>query len=201
MLAKQAAKEAAGLRGHPGERRRHGDGGRVQHGPGSWMRTAALRTRHLDQAILPGCTRGFADDADGRRRGCTRKKRAFTEAELRAARELFVTSATSFVKPIIALDGAPVGGWHGGAPVTRQLFGPVRPAMPGAGAKRRPVIACAGRPPALHSRCTPGVSVRAVGRRQDYLCSTKRSWRWPTRKTQNVSGCIPEPCAKEQGAR
>jgi D-alanine transaminase len=47
---------------------------------------------------------------------------AFTLAEARAAREAFLTSATSFVKPIVALDGVPVGDGTVG-PVVRRLFG------------------------------------------------------------------------------
>jgi D-alanine transaminase len=79
-----------------------------------------LRTRHLDQHILPGCTRaalktllaanqiGFAEQA-------------FSEAELRGAREVFFSSATSFVKPVTKLDNKPVSDGRPG-PVTRRLF-------------------------------------------------------------------------------
>jgi D-alanine transaminase len=48
-------------------------------------------------------------------------QRAFSLQELRAAREIFVTAATSFVKPITRLDGAPVGDGTPG-PVANQLF-------------------------------------------------------------------------------
>jgi len=80
-----------------------------------------LRTRHLDQSILPGCTRdallailhGSGIDLD---------ERAFAEGEMGVAREAFLTSATSFVKPIVAIDGQPVGDGRVG-PVTRSLFG------------------------------------------------------------------------------
>ncbi len=79
-----------------------------------------LRTRHLDQGILPGCTRGallaVMQDA-----GVAFAERAFSETELRAAQELFITSATSFVKPITTLDGKPVGDGRAG-PVARRLF-------------------------------------------------------------------------------
>ncbi len=79
-----------------------------------------LRTRHLDQSILPGCTRGallaIMQDA-----GVAFEERAFSEAEMRSAREAFLTSATSFVKPIVAIDGQPVGDGRVG-PITRQLF-------------------------------------------------------------------------------
>ena len=79
-----------------------------------------LRTRHLDHNILPGCTRDalLAVMADA---GVTLEQRAFSEAELHGATEAFLTSATSFVKPIVAIDGKPVGKGTPG-PVTRRLF-------------------------------------------------------------------------------
>ncbi len=79
-----------------------------------------LRTRHLDQNILPGCTRGallaVMQDA-----GIAFAEQAFSEAELRTAQEAFLTSATSFVKPIVEIDGRPVGDGRVG-PVARNLF-------------------------------------------------------------------------------
>ena len=79
-----------------------------------------LRVRHLDHAILPGCTRGalLALLAES---GIACEERAFSLEELRAAREIFVTAATTFVKPILRLDGAPVGDGKVG-PVARRLF-------------------------------------------------------------------------------
>ena len=79
-----------------------------------------LRTRALSHDILPGCTRG-ALIAELREAGIALEERAFTLDELRRAREAFITSATSFVKPILKIDGAPVGDGQPG-PVTRQLF-------------------------------------------------------------------------------
>jgi D-alanine transaminase len=79
-----------------------------------------LRTRQLDQAILPGCTRGalLALIAEA---GADIVEGPIAATELRAAREVFLTSASSFVKPMLALDGAPVGDGTVG-PVTRRLF-------------------------------------------------------------------------------
>ena len=79
-----------------------------------------LRTRALSHAILPGCTRAalLAQIAEA---GLAAEERACTEVELRQAREVFLTSATSFVKPITRLDGKPVGDGSVG-PVTRRLF-------------------------------------------------------------------------------
>jgi len=79
-----------------------------------------LRTRHLDTGILPGCTRTallalMAED------GITLEERAFSAAELRAAREAFITSATSFVRPVVQIDGGQVGDGTPG-PVSRRLF-------------------------------------------------------------------------------
>ena len=79
-----------------------------------------LRTRQLDQHILPGCTRD-ALIALLRDQGVAFEQAAFSVEAMRGAREAFLTSATSFVKPIVAIDGQPVG--NGGVgPVTRRLF-------------------------------------------------------------------------------
>ncbi len=77
-------------------------------------------TRHLANDILPGCTRDalLAVMAGA---GVAVEQRPFSEAELRAAPEVFLTSATSFVKPLLAIDGTPVGNGTPG-PVTRKLF-------------------------------------------------------------------------------
>jgi D-alanine transaminase len=79
-----------------------------------------LRTRHLDHVILPGCTRS-ALIAELRQASIPYEERAFTLEEARRAREAFITSATSFVKPITRLDGRPVGDGKVG-PVVRRLF-------------------------------------------------------------------------------
>jgi D-alanine transaminase len=79
-----------------------------------------LRTRRLGQEILPGCTRASLI-AELESAGVSFEERAFSEDELRRAREAFITSATSFVKPVTAVDGAPVGNGAVG-PITRRLF-------------------------------------------------------------------------------
>lgn len=81
----------------------------------------AIRTRHLDHAILPGCTRGALIE-ELAPEGVAFEERAFSLDEMRRAREAFITSATSFVKPITQIDGAPVGDGAVG-PVVRRLFG------------------------------------------------------------------------------
>ncbi len=79
-----------------------------------------LRTRDLGGNILPGCTRqvlmGLMRDE-----GIEFVEGPFSEAELRSAREAFITSASSFVKPILAIDGVKVGDGTPG-PITRRLF-------------------------------------------------------------------------------
>jgi D-alanine transaminase len=79
-----------------------------------------IRTRPLSDAILPGCTRA-ALMAELRDAGIAFEEREFSMAELRRAREAFITSATSFVKPITKIDGAPVGDGEVGS-VVRKLF-------------------------------------------------------------------------------
>ncbi|PZW51064.1 D-alanine transaminase [Humitalea rosea] len=79
-----------------------------------------IRVRQLDHVILPGCTRA-ALIAELAEEGLAFETRAFTLDEMRRAREAFLTSATSFVKPIVRIDGAPVGDGTVG-PVVRRLF-------------------------------------------------------------------------------
>ena len=79
-----------------------------------------LRTRQLDDHILPGCTRAALAAILGEN-ALAFEERGLSETEFRAAREIFLTSATSFVKPIVTLDGATVGDGKPG-PVARRLF-------------------------------------------------------------------------------
>ncbi|MBW8269444.1 D-amino-acid transaminase [Caldovatus aquaticus] len=120
VLARQAAKEQGALEAVLYDE----PSGVITEGAATnfWIvdEHGALRTRHLDHAILPGCTRG-ALLAELRAAGIPCEERAFTVEEARRAREAFLTSATSFVKPITRLDGRPVGDGRVG-PVTRRLF-------------------------------------------------------------------------------
>ncbi len=76
-------------------------------------------TRHLGTEILHGITRNavlrFAREAQ-----MEVEERAFTIDEAKAADEAFVTSATTFVMPVVSVDGAPVGSGAPG-PVARRL--------------------------------------------------------------------------------
>ena len=120
VLARQAAREAGAL-----EAIMHDAEGIVTEGASTsvWIVDAdgILRTRPLSHAILPGCTRA-ALITELAAAGIALEERAFSLAELRAAREIFLTAATTFVKPVLMLDGVPVGQGVPG-PVARKLFG------------------------------------------------------------------------------
>lgn len=75
-----------------------------------------VATRDLSPSILAGITRAAILDVAGMEVA----ERAFTEAELRAAKEVFVSSSGSLVLPVIEIDGAPVGEGRPG-PVTRAV--------------------------------------------------------------------------------
>ncbi len=76
-------------------------------------------TRHLGTEILHGITRAavkrLAEEAQ-----MQIEERAFTLAEAKAAEEAFVTSASTFVTPVVEIDGTPVGTGAPG-PITRRL--------------------------------------------------------------------------------
>lgn len=76
----------------------------------AWIldRDGKLVTRALDNAILGGITRATLLDVLARE-GITVVERPFTIEEAQAAREAFVTSATSLVMPVVTIDGRPVG--------------------------------------------------------------------------------------------
>jgi D-alanine transaminase len=76
-------------------------------------------TRPNSHAILPGITRQTVLRL-ARERSLTIEERLFTLDEVFAAHECFVTSATSFVKPVIEVDGKRIGGGQPG-PVARRL--------------------------------------------------------------------------------
>ncbi|MFB2533026.1 D-amino-acid transaminase [Paracoccus sp. p3-h83] len=76
-------------------------------------------TRALSNDILHGITRAavlrFAREAQ-----FEVEERSFTVDEAKAADEAFVTSASAFVLPVVAIDGAPVGSGSAG-PVAARL--------------------------------------------------------------------------------
>ncbi len=119
VLAKQAARRAGAYEAILYNADHH-----IMEGSSTsvWIvdQTGTLRTRKLDHHILPGCTRAalasLLATAD-----MQFNQEPFNLDTLYAAREVFLTSATSLVKPITQIDGRPVGNGAIGS-VTTQLF-------------------------------------------------------------------------------
>lgn len=78
-----------------------------------------LVTRALSNDILHGITRAAATSL-AEHAQIRIEQRSFTPDEARAAKEAFVTSASSFVMPVTKIDGVTVGDGTPG-PVTRRL--------------------------------------------------------------------------------
>jgi D-alanine transaminase len=99
------------------------DKGFITEGAASnaWIVAAdgTLITRPADRGILRGITRTVLLRALSHE-GIALVERPFSIEEAKSAREAFVTSATSTVMPVIAVDGTPVGDGRPGA-VTRKL--------------------------------------------------------------------------------
>ncbi|MCP5373535.1 MAG: D-amino-acid transaminase [Hyphomicrobiales bacterium] len=97
---------------------------RISEGTSSnaWIVTAGgeLVTRQADHAILNGITRR-AVLRIAAEQGLTLVERPFTRDEVRQAREAFVTSTTSFVRPVIRMDGAAIGDGRAGELSLRLL--------------------------------------------------------------------------------
>jgi D-alanine transaminase len=68
----------------------------------------ALITHPADHAILNGVTRLAVLDT-ARQLGMTVAERPFTLAEALTAREAFLTSTTSLIRPVVAIDGTVIG--------------------------------------------------------------------------------------------
>ncbi len=83
------------------------------------VRGGKIITRELSNDILHGITRAavlrFAREAQ-----MVIEERAFTIEEAQAADEAFVTSASTFVMPVVELDGSPIGSGAPG-PVAARL--------------------------------------------------------------------------------
>ncbi|WP_341898497.1 D-amino-acid transaminase [Ferrovibrio terrae] len=106
-LAKQAAKEAGAYEAWLVD-----DKGFVTEGSSSnaWIvtRDNVLVTRAPSTEILSGITRAAVLEL-AKREGLTVEFRAFSVTEAQAAKEAFVSSATSYVIPVVTLDGKPIG--------------------------------------------------------------------------------------------
>jgi D-alanine transaminase len=117
VLAKQAAAEAGA-----GEAWMLGEDGFITEGGSSsafiLTQDDVIVTRQNSNAILPGCTRK-AVVALAEERQLRVEERAFTVAEALAAKEAFITSASVFVQPVVAIDGKTVGTGKPGPMATR----------------------------------------------------------------------------------
>jgi D-alanine transaminase len=117
VLAKQAAAEAGA-----GEAWMIEDGKITEGGSSSAFiltQEDVLVTRNNSSAILPGCTRK-AVVALAEERQLRVEERAFTVEEALAAKEAFITSATSFVQAVVTIDGKTVANGKPG-PMTDRL--------------------------------------------------------------------------------
>ena len=130
VLGKQQAAEAGAYEAWQVE------DGLVTEGTSSnaWIVTAEGRlvTRAPTHAILNGVTRrSLLRLAEAH--GLTVEERAFTVAEALAAREAFISSATTFALAVVRIDGQPVGDGRPG-PFTQRLRAAYRAYAEGAGA-------------------------------------------------------------------
>jgi D-alanine transaminase len=117
VLAKQAAAEAGVAEAWMVE------DGHVTEGSSSTAfvitRDGRIVTRPLSNAILPGITR-LAVMRLASESGLAVEERLFSVEEAFAASEAFYTSASSFVMPVVSIDGRTIGSGKPGA-LTRRL--------------------------------------------------------------------------------
>lgn len=118
VLGKQQAVEAGAYEGWQVD-----DGGHVTEGTTSnaWIVTQDGRvlTRHADDAILNGITRRTILRL-AREQGLSFEEAQFSVEQVKASREAFLTSSTSFVQPVVRIDGVAIGDGRPGA-FTRRL--------------------------------------------------------------------------------
>ncbi len=116
-MAKQAAKQAGAFEGWMVE------DGFVTEGTSSTSfivtRDNCIVTRPLSTAILPGVTRRAVIEL-AKRDGVALEERAFTVEEALGAREAFLTSASTFVLPVVEIDGVKIGDGRPG-PIAQQF--------------------------------------------------------------------------------
>jgi D-alanine transaminase len=87
----------------------------------AWIVTKDGRavTRSVDRGVLAGITRAVLVEVMGALQ-IRLEERPFTPAEAREAAEVFVTSASQIVMPVVAIDGQVVGNGQPGG-ITKQL--------------------------------------------------------------------------------
>ncbi|MEO5322800.1 D-amino-acid transaminase [Mesorhizobium sp. CC13] len=113
VLARQQAKEAGAQEAWFVD-----PDGTVKEGAATnaWIVTkdGRLVTRPADHGILRGVTRTTLMEVAAKL-GLRVEERGFTVDEAKAAREAFITAATTLVMPIVAIDGQPVANGHPGS--------------------------------------------------------------------------------------
>jgi D-alanine transaminase len=115
-LAKQAAKEKGAKEAWMVEGEEVTEGGSST----AWIVTEGgeIVTRPNSRKILPGITRASLQRLAAEHQ-IKVVERVFTLSEAKAAKEAFITSATSFVMPVVSIDGQKVGEGRPGRLVTR----------------------------------------------------------------------------------
>lgn len=112
VLAKQAAKEAGAI-----EAWFIDPDGTVKEGASTnaWIvtRDGKLVTRPAEFGILRGVTRATIIDV-ARKLGLEIEERGFSVDEAKAAKEAFISSATTLAMPVVEIDGASVANGHPG---------------------------------------------------------------------------------------
>ncbi|MSO75694.1 MAG: D-amino-acid transaminase [Alphaproteobacteria bacterium] len=133
VLAKQQAREAGAYEAWLVD-----EDGNVTEGGSSnaWIvtREGELVTRPSGHEILSGITRRSVLQLV-REEGLDFVERPFSLEEAKRAREAFVTSATSYVTPVVEIDEAVVGNGKPGS-IAQKLYAAYRGYMTGAGATR-----------------------------------------------------------------
>jgi len=122
VLAKQAAKEAGAQEAWFVDAE-----GNVKEGGSSnaWIITkdGCLVTRPAEHGILRGITRTTLFEVAAKL-GLKIEERGFSVDEAKAAREAFISSATTIAMPVVEVDGSPIANGHPGSVVQslRQAF-------------------------------------------------------------------------------
>ena len=115
VLAKQAARQAGAQEAWFVDA-----DGTVKEGGSSnaWIvtREGRLVTRPAEHGILRGITRTTLFEV-AEKLGLAIEERGFTVAEAKAAREAFISSATTIAMPVVEIDGTPIANGHPGSVV------------------------------------------------------------------------------------
>ncbi len=78
------------------------------------IKDGVATTPPLDNQVLPGITRRMLLDMIGKDGSIEIEERVVTMQEAREADEIWLTSSSKDVAPVIELDGKPVGSGHPG---------------------------------------------------------------------------------------